>query len=313
MIEIQKLRNLTGLLVILVMIGCSSQESNQSIAAEEPPIEEAKQTEVNASNPIDDMDMNDEMLFEIIQSIPTPMEMSLLLKKNGAQFSEELLNSTDNKKNYMTAYKKAINLGVYGADLAYSHIYSEKAAAITYLGTVKEVAEDLNIGQFFDFQTIKKLADNNKNLDSLLNISLIGFQKMNDYLKKNKRGNISVLLLTGGWIEGLYIISKVYNQNPNEAIRERIAEQKISLKDINLLVKYYKSDPKFDEINKNLTELVTAFEPVTITYTEGERITKEVDGKLVVVDNTKTTVTISDDEMNNILATVEKVRNNMIQ
>jgi hypothetical protein len=42
-----------------------------------------------------------------------------------------------------------------------------------------------------------------KNLDSLIFISVHSFNQMDDYLRTNKRGNLSALIITGTWIEGL--------------------------------------------------------------------------------------------------------------
>jgi hypothetical protein len=48
------------------------------------------------------------------------------------------------------------------------------------------LANDLSIGQFFDFTTIAKLATNSKNLDSLLLITTQNFNSINSYLQENK-------------------------------------------------------------------------------------------------------------------------------
>ncbi|MFN7690355.1 MAG: hypothetical protein ACK5QU_04665, partial [Bacteroidota bacterium] len=50
-------------------------------------------------------------------SIPSPLQTSILLKTSGANYSKDLLNVTSKLPSYSTEYKKALNLGVYGADL----------------------------------------------------------------------------------------------------------------------------------------------------------------------------------------------------
>ena len=106
------------------------------------------------------IDIPREMLYEIIQQIPSPLEISNLIKESGAIYSEELLNPVENSKNYVNKYSQAINLGVYGTDLGYINMYSKYQASIVYLEAVRELSEVLSIGQFFDFSTIARLAAN---------------------------------------------------------------------------------------------------------------------------------------------------------
>ena len=60
-------------------------------------------------------------------SIPSPFETANLLKESGAGFDANIINSPDNASNYTSDFYKALNLGVYGADLGYITIYNNNS------------------------------------------------------------------------------------------------------------------------------------------------------------------------------------------
>src|SRR5690606_14108032 len=104
--------------------------------------------------------------------IPSPVEMSALLRAIGVEFQGDILNHTANADKYTTVYKQAINLGIYGADLGYINMYEKTGSSLNYLNAVKTVADQIKVGQFFDFTTLKRLSNNKKNVDSLTYITI---------------------------------------------------------------------------------------------------------------------------------------------
>jgi len=256
-----------------------------------------------------------EVVADIIKSIPSPLEMTAMIKESNAEFSIDRLNNTDNSDLYTSSYSKALNLGVFGADLGYINIYEKTHKAFSYLTAVQTLADDLKVGQFFDFNTIKRLAENNSNLDSVIYISTSGFEKMNTYLSEKERGNISMLILIGGWIEALYIATDVIHSSegvPNQDLMDRIGEQKITLDDLILLLSNYKSQPNVASLLTDLEGLKHIFDQVKITYTYGEPEAKEVDGMLVIVDNSTSQIEINIEQLKQITEAVNLIRNKII-
>src|SRR5687768_1496297 len=60
---------------------------------------------------------------DILHRIPSPLEISVLLKESGRKYNAGFLNAPDNLSRYNTNYKRALNLGIYGTDLGYTNIY----------------------------------------------------------------------------------------------------------------------------------------------------------------------------------------------
>jgi len=290
------------LLTIPLVISCGSGSGDDT----EIP-DSVKNKVVQASGEVDKSVIND-----LVQNVSSPIEMAALIKKEGVPFSKDYLSDADNVDNLNTSFEKALNLGVYGADLGYMNIYDKTSLIINHITSIKKIAEDLKIGQFFDFSTLKRLASNNENLDSLMYISTSSFNRMDNYLRENKRGDLSTLMITGVWIEGLYLATQVTLKSKNEDIKNRIGEQKVSLESLMLILKLYEKDNNFAKLIKEFGKIKTVFEPVKISVVQGEPTTEEVDGSLMIVQHDVQHVEMPDGQMSKIVSVIKQVRNEII-
>ena len=298
------MKRLLSVLGVILMLSCESSK---------------KPDETAFLDSLDNMEtqepmISEEVISDIIQQIPSPLEISVLLKEAGTKYDKDLLNDAENTVKYNTNFQKALNLGVYGTDLGYTNIYERNQDAVFYLNSIKELADDLSIGQFFDFGTIKRLATNSKNLDSLLLITTKNFNNINSYLQEQQRSNLSILLLTGGWIEALHITCEVYERNPtSQALRDRIGEQKIILENIMLLLSFYSSsDPNIADLMADLNKLQETFGEIEIKYTYRESTFEEVNGVLMIKDNSTTEIMITDENIDKISSVTNEIRKNVI-
>jgi hypothetical protein len=253
-------------------------------------------------------EISEEVMNDLIQSLPSPIEMSTSIKESGAEFDTKKLNPSENSDGYTTNYKKAVNLGIYGADLGYINIYEKTYYALNYLNVIKRLADDLKVGHFFDFNTLKRLSSNNTNIDSLLYISTTSFNNMDAYLRKQKRGNLSVLIVCGTWLEGLHIATEVVKDKKHEMLYEKIGEQKIVMDNLLLILQAHKNDPFFADLYTDFQNIKKEYDKISITYVYKEPESKEVNGQLVIVDNSTTTVNIAEKNVQEISAAVHKVR-----
>jgi len=257
--------------------------------------------------------ISEEAMEDIIQNISSPVEMAALLKATGVPFSKRYLSTSENIDDLNTNFKRAINLGIFGADLGYLNMYNKTGSVLDNMSAIKRLSEELNVGQFFDFTTIKRLATNNENLDSLMYISVASFNNMDDYLRKHNRSNLSSLIVFGVWIEGMYIATQVLKEAPdNPEVVERIGEQKLILNDLLLILKNYKSDKDFYNLIQDVEAIKKEFDGVRITYEMGEPEAIEIDGMLMIVQNETSNVEVSPEHLGNIIDVVESVRNKII-
>lgn len=298
------MRIITTGLIIACLFACSSGKKSEEQAFLEG-LDTAK-----AEGPT----ISEEVIGDILQSIPSPLEISVLLKESGKKYNVSYLNSNDNLPKYNSNYKKALNLGVYGTDLGYTNIYEQNQDGVKYMASIKDLADGLNLGQFFDIETIGRLATNSKNLDSLLLITTQNFNSINHYLQTQSRANLSVLFLTGGWLEALNIVCEVSKANPdNKQLQETVGEQKVILENIILLLSFYKdTDQNMASLLTDMQELKTAFDKVNITYTYKESTFEVVNGVMVIKDNSTSTIDITPDDIKNISEIISKIRTKVI-
>ncbi len=274
-----------------------------------------KQTNVPKESLFDDqqIEISQETMEKLIDNVSSPIEMAALIKKAGIEFSKDYVSDPDKASNLNTSFEQALRLGVLGSDLGYLNMYDKTGMVINYLTAIKSLADNLKVGQFFDFQTLKSLATNSTNLDSLMYMSVSSFNKMDAYLREQKRTSISAFTVTGVWIEGLYLATQVVKNNPNQKIAERIGDQKNMLENIVIILGNFKKDKEVEIIVNQLKELKEAYKDVRITYEQGEPQQVEENGKLVIKQTSKSIVQINDAQLKNIIEITAKVRNNIVK
>ena len=286
--------------LIAVLTSCVESAPEEDLLADETPIVKSKTINANA-------------IKETLRSIPSPIETTNSIERSGASCDVNLLNDVDNIEQYQSTYQKAINLGVYGTDLGYLNLYNKTVTSFEYLDNIRKLSDDLKIGQFFDFATIKRLASNKSNIDSIINISSSGFENMNNYLAEQKRENISTLILVGGWFESVYLLGEIAKTTNNKDLIEKIGEQKVTLGQIILLLEMYKDNEKYGSLYEKVKKLNTSFDKVKLNYIYEEPETKEVNGILVVVDKSRNDIEVTPAVFEEILLNVKEIRSELIK
>ena len=117
-------------------------------------------------------ELSPEAISDIASNITSPVEIANLLLMMDVPFSADFLASSLEANEKSTLFDKALSLGILGADLGYLNIYEMTGTSINILSSISKLASDLNVSQFFDFETIKRLSLNRNNLDSLLFLSV---------------------------------------------------------------------------------------------------------------------------------------------
>jgi hypothetical protein len=258
------------------------------------------------------LEVADETMEEMVENVSSPIEMAALIKSLGVPFSKDYLATTDYVDDYVTSSKQAFALGIFGADMGYLNMYEKTTSVVDYLSAIKTLADQVNVGQFFDFPTLKRLATNSQNIDSLMYISVHSFNQMDKYLRENKRGNLSSLMISGVWVEGLYLGTQVAMTTDSEDLAERIGEQKTVLGQLLLILDNYKGDSFIQDLITDLNLLKEDFKDIEITVEYGEPEAQEVNGELVIIQNEKSIVNISDEQLEAITARTKEIRNKLI-
>lgn len=297
-----KIKNLLFIIFAISLMACGGSKKDK--------IDINALLEESASE--NNLEISAESMNAIIGSIPSPLEIAMVIKQSGMEFDETFLNPQANSKLYTTDQEKAFSIGVYGGDLGYINIYEKSYLTVNYLNTIKKTADAINIGQFFDLATIKRMASNNDKMDSLIYLSTLNFNKMDDFLRSQKRSKLSILLVTGTWTEGLFIATEVGKKNNNKDVVEWIGYQKMIVDQLLLGLSAYKSDEYFSKLINDMNILKDDYNKVSIVYEYHEPESMEVDGRLVIVDKSTSTVNMSTELFTQICGHVEQMRNRLI-
>ncbi len=288
------------LLASMVMTGCSGGSEN-SIEDQMNKKEESK------------IKVSKESIDQLIQSFPSPIETSIIIKKAGNAFSSELLIPTKKLDRFVSSYDKAMAMGAFGGDMGYINIYEKSFVAIDYLAAIRLLSVDLEIDRFFDFEDMIRMAKSSSNIDSLQRMSTESFNNMEKYLREKGRDELSVLIVFGTWLEGAYIVSYIANDNLSEEMQNRVAEQKESVEKINEILVSASSDKYFANLARQLKPLAELYEKVKIEKIMREPEMKEVDGQLVFIDNSETKIVKPEGIVQQIINETVKLRNQLLK
>jgi len=296
---IRKFIYIIAIFVILPLVGCSG--------GDDTPDGDIPDFEENAP------DIDENAINDVLESFSSPVELAALIKDLDVPFSKKYLASPDDADDYDTNFKKALGLGILSADLGYLNVYAKTAEIVNYLAVIKGISDDLNIGQFFDFQTLKRLATNNDNMDSLMFLSVNSFHQMDEHLRKNGRSNLSALVVTGVWMEGLYLSTQIMDEQASPALFDRIGEQKMILEKIyNILEVYQEQDKNFEKVVKDFKPLKEEYDKVEITFVIGESKEVVIDGETVTIPGDESIVVMKDEQLKKIISLTEQIRNKLI-
>ncbi len=212
--------------------------------------------------------------------IPTSFEVVKLLNSAGAAYILSVSNPIENVDKYIPAKSKALNLGVYGADLSYASTYQMKQETMNYLKVSKKLIDELQITSAFNVEFAQRVEKNIDNKDSLIHIISDSFFDTYEFLVNNGKDNTSVLVMTGSWVEGLYITSQMVIVSKNNAdMLKIVANQKEPLTKIIELMQPYSNDQDVAEMATALKPLVDIYAGITgdtISPEQFEKINTEI-------------------------------------
>ena len=298
-----KLMKITNLAILsfftasTLFVGCNSDSNN---------VEDQIEDSVTTDNNVDEFNK----AKQVIYGIPSPIETAMLMKRAGAKYNQDYLNSLTNLGNYTTTKSMALNLGVYSTDLSFASMFDQSQSSIKYLSATKKLADDLGILNAIDKTIITRMETNINNRDSLMEIISETFMNSNSFLKENDRAEIAAIILCGGWIEGLYIGTQVAkNTAQNKELIERIADQRLSLNTLLSLLAEYKEDPNISAILPDMERLKVIFDKIQTTSSKMEVV--EQDGKSII--SSKSEVKVSTEVFNEICEAASEIRTNIIK
>ena len=208
---------------------------------------------------------------EIFYQMSLPVEMAKLFEQVGANYFPEILNNTDQLSRYSSPLKVAMNLGVFGVDLSYVKIFDRQVEEVNYFGAIQKLSDELGIPANLYSDALNNLDRYVSNKDSLASIATRIYRSSDNYLREKGEGSSAAMIMMGGWVEGMYIATQIYEKDQgNIKLLEKIAEQKYSLNSLISLMNNYHGKEDMTEYLLMLKNLRRSFNRFQIYYKMNE-------------------------------------------
>lgn len=219
------------LAISTVLASCGSTE-------EKTPVDEIPQ-ETSTS----DTSAIYEKARNVFYAMPSPLELTNLIKSAGGAYRKDLLHDPNKAGIYQSTQKQALALGLYGADLSYAGVHHQQNDAMKFLAACKRIGDQLGIQDAFRAELIERANNNMAERDSMLAIMTEMYWYTNSQLKEENRDQIALLVMAGGWAEGIYLGTQFLDEkDPTSKIAQRVAEQVYTSNQLQEMFVYYEDD-----------------------------------------------------------------------
>ncbi len=234
---------------------------------------------------------------KVFNALPTPIEMAEIIQKSKVIYDPELLNDDKKTADYVTTVERALNLGVYFADLSFTSVFDHPQESVNYLKAAQKMATELNILDVFNENITSRMESNMNNKDSLLSIISEAYLTTDNYLYENQMHSVSAAVLAGSWIEGLSIATRLRSSTGESSlIKAKISEQQTSLKNLMELLKDCK-ESELSQIKEKLVKMEELFSEIKVSK---------------AADSTKT-YEMSDDTYKKISLNIDNIRTSIVE
>lgn len=209
---------------------------------------------------LDEVEELSKEIGEAVYPLPTSADVIKMLTELEVGYIIGISNETENVKNYVTSSARAINLGIYGADLSYATLYNMNQDVINYLGAIRSLSNDLNMGKIYNERLYEQIKENFDDRDKLVSLLTNAFNGTYSYLTDNDQQSQALMVISGAWVEGMYITTHISETVFHvEGIVKVLLEQKKSFDLLIDIAKPHSDDP-------SVKEMLDILEPMRVIY-----------------------------------------------
>ena len=215
------------------------------------------------------IDTLENQIKENVYPLPTSAQVIKMLTDLEVGYIIGISNPVENVKKYFIQTKRAINMGVYGADLSYATLYNMQHMVLNYLTAIKSLSTELNMSKIYNAALYDSIRMNVDNKDELVNILTNAFNDTYVYLADNDQQPLALLVVGGAWVEGMYLTTHVSEAAYQVAgISRVLLEQKKSFELFLEITQPYINDPSVGDFVKILDPIKKVYEGLGTSLTE---------------------------------------------
>jgi hypothetical protein len=204
-----------------------------------------------------------------VYPLPTSAEVIKMLTDFEVGYSIGITNRVENTKKYFSSPQRAINMGVFGADLSYATLYNQQQIVLDYLNAIQSLANDLNMSKIYNEDLYNKIKQNYDNRDELVKILTSSFNDTYAFLADNEEQPLALLVVGGAWVEGMYLTTQVSDAAYQfQGISRVLLEQKKSLSTYMEITLPYLNDQSVGDFVKSLDPVKKVYDGIGTSLTE---------------------------------------------
>jgi len=228
----------------------------------------------------------DYKFFYALANLPSPLQVINTIYGTSVSYNKGLLNPDDNVEKYLTGYKKSVNYGIYGMDLAYIANYGKNQDLLDYYLTTKKLAGELGVQESFD-KFSKRFNENQSNRDSLIRLIDMAYAETDKFMKSNERLLSSSQVLAGAFTESIYLglmlLKDSEGCDPCKAVFNSMYDQKLTLQNLVSLFGEFKNDKESAALLSDLETFKATFDKITDPTQMNKTTLNELAAKISVV------------------------------
>jgi hypothetical protein len=247
---------------------------------------------------------------QAMYQMPTPNELFSLVRDMAGEGHKRMLNPASNVDRYVSLRKRAVNFGIYSTDLVYASYFKLNVEVARYYLTTKKLAESLGINQAFTDADFVRLEANITRGDSLEVISNEAYMRAYSKLQEEGMGATLALVLAGGWVESMHlVVRQIEVFGANEALMQRVAEQKVTLEQLLSLMEAHAGHPDVAALHSELTGVLDIYDKVDVKRVPHQG--RSASGRMVLGDDVR--MDLGTDKFNDLVQAVDRLRAELIQ
>jgi hypothetical protein len=250
---------LAGIILPILMINFIALSSCKNRAAIKQQQKAEQEQEKKLENQIE----------ENVYPLPTSAQVIKMLTDLEVGYIIGISNPVENTKKYFQNTDRAINTGVYGADLSYATLYNMQQQVMDNLMAIRSLTTELNMSKIYNESLYDSIKKNYDNREQLVNILTNAFNETYAYLADNDQQTLALLVVGGAWVEGMYLTTHVSEAAYQVAgISRVLLEQKKSFELFLEITQPYANDPSISDFVKKLDPIKKVYEGLSTSLTE---------------------------------------------
>ena len=204
-----------------------------------------------------------------VYPLPTSAEVIRMLTDLEVGYEFGICNPVQNSKKYFQSSTRAINLGVFGADLSYATLYNQQQQVFNYLDAIKSLSNELNISKIYNQDLYTKIKQNFDSKDTLVKVLKGSFNDTYAYLNDNDMQPLALLVVGGAWVEGMYLTTHVSEAAYQVAgISKVLLQQKTSFYTFLEITQPYLNVPMVSDFVMKMDSVKKVYEGLGTSLTE---------------------------------------------